>query len=283
MAAMRRTTRFTRGFTLVELLVVLSIIALLMALLLPSLAAAKAVAFSAKCRSNLHQNHLAFTSYAYDFRDCIPPVGTTYNYWQGTRGATWHQILGKAGYLGGMEQYVGYIQGFALGNTRFRVEECPGEKGSPKPELKGFTYYNNEHAMSSYVMHWSVSGYHYYFGYMDHLYPMWQYFRRGMNEGNPYENIRAADALMVMDGPDWGLTWLLPYVAWNLDAPGSYTGYFDYAFRHPAETSNAMYRDGHVAGIQHIVKTGKPLWKFLWKRCPNWAWQSCTPTDIWLN
>jgi prepilin-type processing-associated H-X9-DG protein len=222
-------------------------------------------------------------AYASDFRDCIPPVGTTYNYWEGTRGATWHQIIGKAGYYGAMENYTGTIQGFALSNTRFRPLECPGEKGSLKPALKGFTYYNNEHAMSSYVMHWGVSGYHYYFGYMDASYPMWQYFRRGMLDGSPWENKRASEALLVMDTPDWGLTWLLPYFAWDLDSPSSYPGFYDYAFRHPGQSANGMYRDGHVASIHHFVETSKPLWEYLWKRCPNWGWQACSPSDVWVN
>ena len=52
------------GFTLVELLVVISIIALLIALLLPALAAARNLAESTVCLSNLRQCGLALQEYA---------------------------------------------------------------------------------------------------------------------------------------------------------------------------------------------------------------------------
>jgi len=61
----------SRGFTLIELLVVIIIIALLAAMLLPALAAAKAKAQNVKCLSNLHQLHIAWTSYAGDNSDKI--------------------------------------------------------------------------------------------------------------------------------------------------------------------------------------------------------------------
>ena len=53
-----------RGFSLVELLVVIFIIALLIALLLPALAAARNLAESTVCLSNLRQCGLALQEYA---------------------------------------------------------------------------------------------------------------------------------------------------------------------------------------------------------------------------
>ena len=51
------------AFTLIELLVVIAIIAILAALLLPVLNRAKRAAYSAKCRSNLHQWGVALQMY----------------------------------------------------------------------------------------------------------------------------------------------------------------------------------------------------------------------------
>ncbi len=61
-----------KGFTLVELLVVISIIAILIALLLPALAAARSLADSVVCESNLRQIGLVEYEYASEYRWFTP-------------------------------------------------------------------------------------------------------------------------------------------------------------------------------------------------------------------
>ena len=66
----RMARRF--AFTLIEVLVVVAIIALLLAILIPSLAQARENTKRAMCASNLHQQCLAMSAYAGDYRGFLP-------------------------------------------------------------------------------------------------------------------------------------------------------------------------------------------------------------------
>jgi prepilin-type processing-associated H-X9-DG protein len=69
------------AFSLVELLVVLAVVMVLLAVAVPSLARVRQRSQAARCLVTLRQLSLATTSYAMDFRDCLP-------YPDGTRGGT---------------------------------------------------------------------------------------------------------------------------------------------------------------------------------------------------
>ena len=62
-----------KPFTLIELLVVIAIIAILAAMLLPALQQARERGRSAKCISNMKTIAYAFTAYADDYMNYIPP------------------------------------------------------------------------------------------------------------------------------------------------------------------------------------------------------------------
>lgn len=75
---MKRQLKMKReGFTLIELLVVIAIIAILAAILFPVFGRARENARKATCQSNLKQLGLAFSMYAQDWDEVLPPKIST--------------------------------------------------------------------------------------------------------------------------------------------------------------------------------------------------------------
>lgn len=72
-ASLPRRRQPLHGFTLIELLVVISIIALLVGLLLPALSAARDEARAVDCQSKLRQNGVSINLYTNDHDGFLPP------------------------------------------------------------------------------------------------------------------------------------------------------------------------------------------------------------------
>ncbi len=92
--------RRARAFTLIELLVVIGIIAILASMLLPSLNNARAMARQTACLSNLKQFGIAFTGYAADNGDYIPPIAAS-----SAMDNRFHTLLEDSKYISRKMQY----------------------------------------------------------------------------------------------------------------------------------------------------------------------------------
>jgi prepilin-type N-terminal cleavage/methylation domain-containing protein len=130
----RRDCQTGRGFTLIELLVVIAIIAILAGLLLPALAQAKLKAQGITCVSNQKQLALAWTMYAGDFNERMPPnwLGDPRAWIDGTKGSV-HDVPGATNVVALRN---GLLYPY---NPNDGVYRCPSAKGGPvRPPAPGY-------------------------------------------------------------------------------------------------------------------------------------------------
>ncbi|HEY3414936.1 MAG TPA: DUF1559 domain-containing protein [Armatimonadota bacterium] len=116
---MRKVTR--RGFTLIELLVVIAIIAILAAILFPVFAKARNSARTTTCLSNLKQMGIAFTAYASDYDEKLPPGWWVYLVRGDDRG--WENNV--INYLGGTKAKIAASAATTDKSGAYQLFICP--------------------------------------------------------------------------------------------------------------------------------------------------------------
>jgi len=217
-------SRFKRGFTLIELLVVIAIIAILAAILFPVFAQAREAARKSSCASNLKQIGIAFTMYAQDYDGGYPlhyTLAPSY-----TSGCYWFGCL-NAG-------VVDKTQGMLYPYTKnHQIQLCPSFKA-------GFAYNG------------ATGGYGYNWIYLASdtaagRYGDWSVYEAQIQR--PTDCIAFTDTATYRTTGTPGL-----YETFSVAPPSSSLGYGDFPsshFRH-AETTNAVFVDGHVKALKPI-------------------------------
>lgn len=243
-------TRY-QAFTLIELLVVISIVVLLIALLLPALSSARQAARSTQCQSNLHNIMVTFSAYSAEQNDWLMSVvyanaGETNDDTRKRFSAWWLSRIQT--YLPHTGQVKGYTATF---ETRGRpsVLRCPVMAIQSTIDI---TYGLNRHAG------WGPNG---------NL--PWGYDApTRISQTN-----RPSDKLLVADGNRWRST---DYEAQVLFRYQSFLDNSDKGdrlvdLRHPGQTANFSFVDGHVrntaelAGDVLVSMTGSQLESKHWK------------------
>jgi prepilin-type N-terminal cleavage/methylation domain-containing protein/prepilin-type processing-associated H-X9-DG protein len=250
------------AFTLIELLVVVAIIAILAAMLLPALQKAKGKAQQAMCANNLRQVFMAFTNYAMDWNDYIPISAANGDV------ASWNTVLGRAGYFGSPKAYAG-------GYIHYQVNLCPAEY---TPACLGMRYWDRFNMGVSYALNGTVNcswwGGVFRAGFSKAPMDCSSCNGGGISPGGVMASSRAT-APFMMDCTDWNYG-TSPAFHDLIDSPTywrdpgcpSLSNYY-YAFRHPGNTANMLYLDGHLETVKPVyMGGGKPLWAWIWNYNP---------------
>jgi prepilin-type N-terminal cleavage/methylation domain-containing protein/prepilin-type processing-associated H-X9-DG protein len=266
-----------RGFTLVELLVVIAIIAILAAMLLPALAKARQAAWASNCRANLKQMGIGIFMYTNANSEWFPPG----------RGGTWNENLMNcyhqaiAGYL-----EIGHAMGRtpnddnygSLGDGRYQLMAygpytCPVDQGRT---WRAFSYGQNPYANYFDAVNTTVANDPY--GTFDLPTPGGTAITNTIRKLS--QVINPSSAIAMGDSYDGTTTGSL--VPGNMGSKGTQAEYLVYFgentrgfametkdlvtqmkmdvervdWRHPDNTANFIFMDGHVSAMKWDVTVG---------------------------
>jgi prepilin-type N-terminal cleavage/methylation domain-containing protein/prepilin-type processing-associated H-X9-DG protein len=231
-------SRTPKGFTLIELLVVISIVALLIAILLPALGQARKAARSTRCLSQQKQLALAYFSYLSDNKQYIPADGA----WAGNVGSypktigPWQKQL--AGYMGAQRATTG-----PSGGGVYELLLCPEAGNWIKPSWE---YYDSTYGVNLYKA----------------FKPLWL---SSPNTDPVYDHVKDPVKIFLLVDylPPYRYVITSPFLTLfnSSGTVGSTTYHPSDIYRHPSESANGLYMDGHADVFHKPVGTaswGKP-------------------------
>ncbi|MEM1356500.1 MAG: prepilin-type N-terminal cleavage/methylation domain-containing protein [Planctomycetota bacterium] len=245
---MPNTRYHAAGFTLIELLVVISIIVLLIAILLPALSAARGSARAIQCASIIRQFGIANQGYANDSDDFFVPVFTGVSgpgrvFWFGNDLYRDHLGLPEVASAGRF-----FDDRFACPEAGF-ARQVASDDGNPGLAAIDVTYGFNATDLPE------LSGY---------PSPTFNFANtpfRGLQRGRP---VRPSQTAQMVDSLNETVTrfqsngWVQSEQA-TIDASGVANpsgGVAQVAYRHPQESAQVQFFDGHVERLPRVEVVG---------------------------